>query len=488
MQVLDVIDHKLSKEMRKDAAADGDGDQDAESAFPADPEFISLDDIPEAKSSAIDMAEKNDDTREGADDDMMSGPLVVMMNMEVDTDNPDPNKDLRLSCAMMHESGALLLDPCSASHLDMNLLPRKSLATSEIGNSSFSPERIRADQSPSTANVLTGLDNEEAGAAAGGGISPLHVEPEVDYGGDDSDGDAGGLDAPDIDDAEEALNGGGAVLSALHGASTNDVEEEDLWRVLDPHDSSSHAAKPYKKGRTVRRPPPASKSAEAAMSIDLWAKQTRSLKAPTLPEFSEVFLQERNRLLKLRLAAAKACGGARSGRSTHKPPGSGMAVSKMMDLLDLEEEDFDVPVAGGPDGGAFEGGVDSSDDGGGISRMPGTLAWRARRTWSTVRVPPARVCKWQAVAVVGGRRGKTCHTRICASHMWSSTCVALMICSIARRWNRGCATGAGRHSQKSASCSFMWHIGGRLSRVSHNASITGGAGNHSRRLATQLTL
>ena len=365
MQVLDVIDHKLSKEMRKDAAADGDGDQDAESAFPADPEFISLDDIPEAKSSAIDMAEKNDDTCEGADDDMMSGPLVVMMNMEVDTDNPDPNKDLRLSCAMMHESGALLLDPCSASHLDMNLLPRKSLATSEIGNSSFSPERIRADQSPSTANVLTGLDNEEAGAAAGGGISPLHVEPEVDYGGDDSDGDAGGLDAPDIDDAEEALNGGGAVLSALHGASTNDVEEEDLWRVLDPHDSSSHAAKPYKKGRTVRRPPPASKSAEAAMSIDLWAKQTRSLKAPTLPEFSEVFLQERNRLLKLRLAAAKARGGARSGRSTHKPPGSGMAVSKMMDLLDLEEEDFDVPVAGGPDGGAFEGGVDSSDDVGG---------------------------------------------------------------------------------------------------------------------------
>ena len=47
-------------------------------------------------------------------------------------------------------------------------------------------------------------------------------------------------------------------------------------------------------GRTVRRPSTQSKSSQAAMSIDLWAKQTRSLKAPSLPEFSEVFLQERN--------------------------------------------------------------------------------------------------------------------------------------------------------------------------------------------------
>jgi condensin-2 complex subunit H2 len=86
LQVLDVIDHKLSKELRKDAAAEGE--QDAEGAFPSDPEFISLDDIPEAKSAAIDMAEKNDDTREGADDDLTGGPLVVMMNIEVDNDNP----------------------------------------------------------------------------------------------------------------------------------------------------------------------------------------------------------------------------------------------------------------------------------------------------------------------------------------------------------------------------------------------------------------
>jgi hypothetical protein len=134
LQVLDVIDHKLSKELRKDAAADGD--QDAEKDFPADPEFISLDDIPEAKSQAIDMVETLDDMRNATangDTDLAVGPLVVMMNIEVDNDNPDPNKDLRLSSAMMHESGALLLDPCSASFIDMNLQPRKSLQMSGIG-------------------------------------------------------------------------------------------------------------------------------------------------------------------------------------------------------------------------------------------------------------------------------------------------------------------------------------------------------------------
>ena len=103
------------------------------------------------------------------------------------------------------------------------------------------------------------------------------------------------------------------------GGSAVAGEEEDLWRVLDPHDGSAYAVRPLKKGvflcmclcvcvhslslpthgrtltgRTVRRPSTQSKSSQAAMSIDLWAKQTRSLKAPSLPEFSEVFLQERN--------------------------------------------------------------------------------------------------------------------------------------------------------------------------------------------------
>jgi len=358
LQVLDVIDHKLSKELRKDAAAQGE--HDAEEEFPADPEFISLDDIPEAKSSAIDMVEKSD-PRDGADD-LSGAPMVVMMNMEVDNDNPDPNKDLRLSTAMMHESGALLLDPCSASQLDANLMPRKSLGMSGIANSSFSPERIRSDQSPSANNVLAGMDMEHADGGADKGLSPPQVEPDVGYGGDDSDGDAGDFNAPDLDEMPsegDSLGGKGVGGPAAVAGE----EEEDLWRVLDPHDGSAHAVRPLKKGRTVRRPPAQSKSAEAAMSIDLWAKQTRSLKAPSLPEFSEVFLQERNRLLKLRLAAAKARGGGRSSNGSKSA--GGMVVSRIMQLLDVEEDDYELPSAGAYEGGGMDGGDDMSDDGGG---------------------------------------------------------------------------------------------------------------------------
>ena len=88
LQVLDVIDHKLSKELRKDAAAEGE--HDVEGAFPSDPDFISLDDIPEAQSCAIDMAEKPDKNRDGDDEEQLTGggPMVIMMNMEVDSDNP----------------------------------------------------------------------------------------------------------------------------------------------------------------------------------------------------------------------------------------------------------------------------------------------------------------------------------------------------------------------------------------------------------------
>ena len=59
----------LAKELRKDAPAN---DDDAEGAFPADPEFISLDDIPEAKDEAINMKEGGS----GLEDDELGGPLV----------------------------------------------------------------------------------------------------------------------------------------------------------------------------------------------------------------------------------------------------------------------------------------------------------------------------------------------------------------------------------------------------------------------------
>jgi len=114
------------------------------------------------------------------------------------------------------------------------------------------------------------------------------LEPDVDYGsgGEDSDGDAGEFNAPDLDELPtegESLGGKGIYLRRMPfvrgiffffananrggsfsvklqdihmyvhvyigvGGSAVAGEEEDLWRVLDPHDGSAYAVRPLKKG------------------------------------------------------------------------------------------------------------------------------------------------------------------------------------------------------------------------------------------------
>ena len=67
--------------------------------------------------------------------------------------------------------------------------------------------------------------------------------------------------------------------------------------------------------------------------------------APSLPEFADEFLAERARMLRLRLATAKARGGRGVGGRGKGGGGPGLVVSRIMELLDVEEED-DVPLPG----------------------------------------------------------------------------------------------------------------------------------------------
>ena len=140
--------------------------------------------------------------------------------------------------------------------------------------------------------------------------------------------------------------GDGSDANAAPAGGEEEEEEEDAWRVLDPHDSSSHVARPFKKGRITRRPAAAKTPSEAGGSapIDLWAKQMRSLRAPALPEFTDLFLQERSRLNRLRLASAKA--GALGAGKRGGGPSGGFVISRMMDLMEPEEDD-DIPAPGG---------------------------------------------------------------------------------------------------------------------------------------------
>ncbi len=117
-RVLDIIADRQRK------AENGDGNtnnDDPDSAFPEEPEFISLDDIAPAKRSAIDMVEKPNAS--GVDNTVIprSPILLMQINLEADVENSDPNKDFKLASAAVHSSGALLLEPRMQYLLDSNL-------------------------------------------------------------------------------------------------------------------------------------------------------------------------------------------------------------------------------------------------------------------------------------------------------------------------------------------------------------------------------
>ena len=128
------------------AAEDG---SDPDTDFPEDPEFIALDDIPEAKPSSINMADDGD--ADGGDHLVEATPMVLMMNFEDDLHTTDPNKDLRLANAEVHSSGALLLDASYSKRLDARLEPIDTGGDNNV----LSPERIRADDAATPSNKGT---------------------------------------------------------------------------------------------------------------------------------------------------------------------------------------------------------------------------------------------------------------------------------------------------------------------------------------------
>jgi hypothetical protein len=282
-------------------------DGDPENEFPCEPQFIALDDISEAKSSAIDLNEREDLVGNNSHS-IASSPILLTMSLEADMDDTsDPNKDFRLASASVHSSGALLLDARFAALLDGNA---NNFRRSTWGAGS-SVERPRtADQSPSMSlsgqnHVIDGQDRIDNLGMEG----IPEFQPEQDC-PDDSDGDGAYLDCDQNEhrptDAEleqkESRRGGCGGNSPL---PTN----EDIWCMLNPHEETSSKEKPYRKGKSSRRPQNITKCQEMDSSwsqLSVRSHQSRSLRLPYFPDFSWLFMQERNKRLAQKLADARA--------------------------------------------------------------------------------------------------------------------------------------------------------------------------------------
>ncbi|KAJ1488736.1 hypothetical protein T484DRAFT_1782261, partial [Baffinella frigidus] len=264
-QVLAIISDTKKSVLRAEEDDEQEGG-DPDCDFPEDPEFIALDDLPEAKPSSINMVVTLDDLPEAKPSsiNMVEGndkcdgdhlveatPMILMMNLEDDI-GADPNKDLKLANSSVHSSGALLLDASYGKMLDGKLEPIPLPDADMV----LSPERIRADNS---ADISLGLA-APAGADPAADGSELAMIPEMEAGGDDDfdDGGWGGDDAGD-DDADAA-------------DYADEPRQVDPWRMLDPHDASGGRAKPFKKGKTWRQAPVAGKAAlrhVAASQVEL---------------------------------------------------------------------------------------------------------------------------------------------------------------------------------------------------------------------------
>jgi condensin-2 complex subunit H2 len=295
---------------------------DPEQNFGSEPQFIALDDIPEAKSSTIDLVERDDMVNSSIISQSQS-PLLLTMSLEADRDdNSDPNKDFRLASASIHSSGALLLDARFASFLDGNLA-RKS-----TWDMPGSVERARnGDHSPAMSLIT---ENQAMNSDRNGSPDRLAMDgipefqPEDDY-NDASDADDAYLDSDDRDLRQSMMPEAkpNSAQDRCDGRPPAAKPKDDVWGMLDPHDASSSREKPFQKGKTARRPKVDSKRQDLDAKV-CWAQlsvrshQTRSFRLPYFPDFSAHFIQERNKKLAQKLADARARTVSLSSESMHQ--------------------------------------------------------------------------------------------------------------------------------------------------------------------------
>ena len=293
---------------------------DPEQIFGSEPQFIALDDIPEAKSSTIDLVERDDQATSSAISQAQS-PLLLTMSLDADMDDTgDPNKDFRLASASIHSSGALLLDARFASFLDGNLGRRSTWGVAS------SVEKARTgDQSP----LLSLIAQDQGMNAVGCSPDKLAMdgipefEPEEDY-NNVSDAEDAYLDSEDKDLRQSTMyNGDPSTHDRCDGRPPPATSKEDVWCMLNPHEDTSAREKPLRKGKTSRRPKIDCKVQDFDTKM-CWAQlsirshQTRSLRLPYFPDFSSHFIQERNKKLAQKLADARARTVSLSSESMHQ--------------------------------------------------------------------------------------------------------------------------------------------------------------------------
>lgn len=253
-QTLDLI---ASKKRLQQASSVDDQGKDTDASFRDDAaEFLSLDDIKEAKN--IDLKEDEDDPQREASNIVPRTPLALVPLGEKDKEDVllsrtgevlGSRNDFKMNTCAIHASGTLLLDLMHLSLLDSSF---KRLMTSTPAEPMLDPQPGTEDQR-SNQVVTDGVANAD----------DMNL-PETDD----------NFDVPELMDDDNAVddynddgnNGAEEVegfneerraLRARETQQTRQVQQlpfKDPWKLLDPHDPCAGKDIPLKKGKPFKKP------------------------------------------------------------------------------------------------------------------------------------------------------------------------------------------------------------------------------------------
>lgn len=254
-QTLDLI---ASKKRLQQASSVDDQGKDKDASFRDDAaEFLSLDDIKEAKN--IDLKEDEDDPQREASNIVPRTPLALVPLGEKDKEDVllsrtgevlGSRNDFKMNTCAIHASGTLLLDLMHLSLLDSSF---KRLMTSTPAGPMLDPQPGTEDQR-SNQVVTDGVANADD-------MNPPEMDdnfdvPELmddDNAVDDYNDDDGNNGAEEV----EGFNEERRALRARETQQTKQVEQlpfKDPWKLLDPHDPCAGKDIPLKKGKPFKKP------------------------------------------------------------------------------------------------------------------------------------------------------------------------------------------------------------------------------------------
>ncbi|KAJ8023589.1 Condensin-2 complex subunit H2 [Holothuria leucospilota] len=240
-QTLDALASK--KKMQQASSVDAEGrDADTSVLNQSREEFLSLDDIPEAKN--INMKQLDGDDHDKTVEVVPRTPLSLLKLDELDRGMPLLNRkgetlgfkgDFKMNAVHVHCSGALLLEPAHYSLLEQSLM-RHPASTPVVPKPSVDEDDNLIPDMPADDDGPPGLDVSLDDIEMGDALADLNNS---------------------VDDIKEEVDVRKAGLRPEKSVRPIQakVEFKDPWETLDPDEPVTMKERPFKKGRCFRLPP-----------------------------------------------------------------------------------------------------------------------------------------------------------------------------------------------------------------------------------------